>query len=414
MASVLLQKTPYGSFGGQPGGTLSRTKKDLNPSVMDKGEELPLTAEELARQYAERDAIGPPTVGPVSIDPTDWLTPGGLVKTAAILKGIIAPAVATSTAMLVGSRAAGPSSLLSRTVGKGQAGIIAGGRASANDLGIMPIVNHIEELAKSGVSQHKIAQVSSELLAEKRNPGGAMSMFIGPDGKSRVVLANKDSQLHNPVIETRTVTKRGALRIKLDPLFDDLGDHTRINLKKDEPLLLSDTLLHPSLYNVSNKASTAEVSYNEWIDILNQGGLGASKDAKTVYTGSVMAAPSKKSADQLGHVQEGLLHEANHIVQLEQGLRTGTSNDISALRAAIQEAKDLGSFKTDARLQAYETILDRMDLPAYRNKDGSLTDRGRNILDTMYKTNYGEWEARAGSEYSDTTFPMMYEKGKTW
>lgn len=122
MASVLLQKTPYGSFGGQPGGTLSRTKKDLSPSVMDKGEELPLTAEELARQYAERDAISPPTVGPVSIDPTDWLTPGGLAKTAAILKSVIAPAAATSAAILVGSRAAGPTSPLQRSVGAGQLG----------------------------------------------------------------------------------------------------------------------------------------------------------------------------------------------------------------------------------------------------------------------------------------------------
>lgn len=391
MASALLQKTPYAGFVGQPGGVLDKYKnKDLNSSVMDKGEELPMTAEELARQYAEKEAFkgaGLPTLnlGPLGeFGISDFVTPGGLAKVGAGLGKLFG------------------------------AGIIAGARASARDLGIVPIVNHIEELAKSGVSQHKIAQVSSELLAEQRNPGGAMSMFIGPDGRSRVVLANKDAQLHNPVIETTTTTRKGTLRTKYDPLFDDLGDQTRINLKKDEPVLLSDALLHPSLYNISNKASTAEISYNEWIDILNQGGLGASRDAKNIYIGSIMSAPSKKSADQLGNVQEGLLHEANHIVQLEQGLRTGTSNDIPALRAAIQEAKDLGSFKTDARLQAYETILDRMDLPAYRNKDGSLTDRGRNILDTMYKTNYGEWEARAGSEYSDTTFPMMYERGKTW
>lgn len=125
MASVLLQKTPYGSFGGQPSGILANTKRDLSPSVTDKEhEEPPLTAEELTKQYAERDAIGPPTVGPISIDPTDWLTPGGLAKVGAILKGIGAPTAAVSTAMLVGSRAAGPASLLARTVGEDQAGIL--------------------------------------------------------------------------------------------------------------------------------------------------------------------------------------------------------------------------------------------------------------------------------------------------
>lgn len=112
MASVLLQKTPYGSFGGQPGGTLSRTKKDLNPSVMDKGEELPLTAEELARQYAERDAISPPTVGPVSIDPTDWLTPGGLAKVGAVLKGVLT-GVSTSP-LLVGAFRSANNTMLAR------------------------------------------------------------------------------------------------------------------------------------------------------------------------------------------------------------------------------------------------------------------------------------------------------------
>lgn len=126
MASVLLQKTPYGSFGSQPGGTLAKYQgKDLSSSVMDKEEELPMTAEELARSLAEKDALQPPMLGPISIDPTDWLTPGGLAKVAAVLKGVLAPAAATSAAMLVGSRAAGPASLLARTVGEDQAGVMS-------------------------------------------------------------------------------------------------------------------------------------------------------------------------------------------------------------------------------------------------------------------------------------------------
>ena len=116
MASALLQKTPYAGFGGSEGGILSKYQgKDLSSSVMDK-EELPLTVEELAKSLAEKDAIGPPTVGPVSIDPTDWLTPGGLAKIGALLKGVLAPAAAVSTAMLVGSRAAGPTSQLARSL----------------------------------------------------------------------------------------------------------------------------------------------------------------------------------------------------------------------------------------------------------------------------------------------------------
>ena len=135
MPSALFQKTPYGSFGGQPGGTLDKYKnKDLSPSVMDKEEELPMTAEELARSLAERDAIGPPTVGPVSIDPTDWLTPGGLAKVAAVLKGVLAPAAATSAAMLVGSRVAGPTSQLARTLPRQAGAILPGGRPDLNIL----------------------------------------------------------------------------------------------------------------------------------------------------------------------------------------------------------------------------------------------------------------------------------------
>jgi hypothetical protein len=249
------------------------------------------------------------------------------------------------------------------------------------------------------------------MLEEIGNPGGAMSMFMGPDGKTRVVLSNKEARLLNPTVETKTTSKRtGKTFTKKDPLFDDLGDQTRINLKEGEQRLLSDVLLHPSLYNVSDKAKTATVEYNPWIDILNNGGMGASKDAQKVMVGSITSASSKKANDQLGHTMEGLLHEAGHIVQLEQGLRTGTANDIKSLRAAIQEAKELGSFKSEERLKAYETILDRMDLPQYRNSDGSLNERAQNILDTMYRKNYGEWEARAGSEYAPTTFPLNYGK----
>lgn len=155
MASALLQKTPYGSFGGQPGGTLDKYKnKDQSPSVMDK-EELPLTAEELARSLAERDAIGPPTVGLVSIDPTDWLTPGGLAKVAAVLKGVLAPAAAVSTAMLVGSRAAGPTSQLARTLPRQTGAILQGGRPDLNvlhgtsDATILKLANDVVDTGKS-------------------------------------------------------------------------------------------------------------------------------------------------------------------------------------------------------------------------------------------------------------------------
>lgn len=111
MPSALLQKTPYGSFGGQPGGVLSQTKRDQSPSVMDK-EELPLTAEELARSLAERDAIGPPTVGPISIDPTDWLTPGGLAKVGAAFKGVLTGSAASP--LLVGAFRSANNTMLAR------------------------------------------------------------------------------------------------------------------------------------------------------------------------------------------------------------------------------------------------------------------------------------------------------------
>lgn len=62
--------------------------KDLTPSVTDKKLHAP-TKEEIARSEAEKDAITGPTIGPISIDPTDYITPGGLAKIgAAITKTI--------------------------------------------------------------------------------------------------------------------------------------------------------------------------------------------------------------------------------------------------------------------------------------------------------------------------------------
>lgn len=54
-------------------------KRDQSPSVIDKKLHAP-TEEEITRQRAEEDAITGPTIGPVSIDPIDYVGPGTFAK----------------------------------------------------------------------------------------------------------------------------------------------------------------------------------------------------------------------------------------------------------------------------------------------------------------------------------------------
>lgn len=87
--------------------------KDLSPSVTDTKLHAP-TEEEITRSNAEKDAISGPTIGPISIDPTDYIGPGAFAKVGASLKAAVSGA--TATPMMVAAFRNANTTMLSRKV----------------------------------------------------------------------------------------------------------------------------------------------------------------------------------------------------------------------------------------------------------------------------------------------------------
>jgi hypothetical protein len=86
--------------------------KDLSESVTDAPQLKKFEGTEPSRVAAEAEALTGPTIGPISIDPTDYLTPGGLAKVGAAVTKTLTGAAASP--MLVGAFRSANNTMLSR------------------------------------------------------------------------------------------------------------------------------------------------------------------------------------------------------------------------------------------------------------------------------------------------------------
>ena len=274
-------------------------------------------------------------------------------------------------------------------VGPGSVGIISGPKG-AKTLGIEKAVRKAKAMHELGYSQNIIARKSAEHFSMQGNPKGIQSLYIGPDGEPRIVLSNKEAKLK-----------------KHEKVFEG-NDYVKFKLKEGESIPLKDLLDFDTLYELSPRMAEAKVVYDPWVDIFSPGtALGYNPETNTIQVGTFLDTPNRLRNDPSGNLLEGLLHEAGHGIQIEQGTRTGTADRLISLRNALDEAKAKGSFKDEVGLQEIEQQLNKIE-------SGKLPEKEKNdLLYKLYKSNYGEFEARAGSEYAETTFPMTYGKD-TW
>lgn len=273
-----------------------------------------------------------------------------------------------------------PMNFIGRGIGGGAAGII-GGRKVLEKLGLEQAGRKAEGMLALGKSQHEIAQKSAEFLSNKGNPSGAMSLFVGPDGQARVVLAND------------------AAKLKRTPLVMVENGGVKLDIKEGDIIPISDIMEFPVLNKILDNPKDVTLNYNPFYDLFSYGNtLGVEIGGNRILSGSSLFPPNKLRNDPKGNFLEALLHEITHIIQNQGGTRTGASTSKGILNDALDEAYKLGSFKSSSALANI------------RNDIISASD---DELFKIYRSNYGEAEARAGSEYSPYTFPMMY-LGNTW
>lgn len=280
--------------------------------------------------------------------------------------------------------------------------IIPGTPETAELLNVKDVVDRAAEMSAAGKSAFSIEQEAMNALAAKRNPGGAFIVYIGPDGTPRIKIDPAVAQL-NPTFEKSLQTEytrgRGGqvtLPKSMGPSKDDmLGPAT----------LLSDILYHPSLFDISPAARTMQVQTNFWYDLLQKAG-GYNKDLNTIALPMTTYPPTRMSRDPAGALVDTLLHEATHGIQMENKVRTGGTSTIASIKEAINAAKTQGSYRSPEeldRLEKYVNALEKMpDSPAKAS-----------ALETLYRSNYGEFEARLGSQYGKS-FPSQVERGSIY
>jgi hypothetical protein len=278
--------------------------------------------------------------------------------------------------------------------------LIAANRV-AKTLGIEKVVNRAEDMAKTGESAWKIGVESEQALAAARNPGGAMSVFVGPDGIPRLKI--------DPAVAS--ISKSAG--IKTAPAW--YGTRTAAKLPsnmiagKDELLgpavPLSDILYHPSLYNISPAAGTATVRHSALLDIFGgSGSYNAASNTMTLPAKSL--GPARIKNDPVGYLLETLLHESTHLLQMENKVRSGGAAKIDSILKNITEAETAGSFRSASELAKLKTYAESLrNMPDSARKD--------ELIHNLYMNNYGEWEARQGSQYG-RSLPMMNERGATY
>lgn len=275
--------------------------------------------------------------------------------------------------------------LISNFAAPGVGGIIAGPKFAAA-IGLEDITAKAAEMFAKGVSNHIISQRTANELASMRNPGQAMSLFIGPDNVPRLVVGNQASKIVSG--------KQDVFRDIITPL---LGG---------KEVQLSDVLLHPSLYEGSEAASKMKVRVNKDLD---KGSAQYSPKENVIELSSEYKVPSALKNDPEEFLAQVLRHEVGHGVQIEEGMRTGTAPRTLNLLETVKDALTKGSFRSKDELNTMKEILEKEALSAnfydIINFDRLIKDYGRS---------YGEWEAEFGAKMNPAAFPMSYERKKTW
>lgn len=282
----------------------------------------------------------------------------------------------------------------------GGAGIIAPAtKEIASTLNIEKIVDRVMNMAREGKSWWKIGTESEKALREARNPGGALSIFIGPEGIPRIKIDPAVASIAKSAPVKEMQDAYGKL-VKLAPEMQAQGQDW---LGPEIPL--SDILMHPSLYDISPGARTATVQHNLMFD-LTGGGAGYVPSTNTIQLGSTQAGPARIANDPMGYLLETLLHEPTHIIQAENKLRGGGAPTADSVRQALNEALSKGSYRSPAEIQQLQDYLTKIE---------AMPDSARkqSMLDNLYMSNYGEWEARQASQYG-RSLPMYNEKGATY
>lgn len=321
-------------------------------------------------------------------------TPSGMAKGAVLG---LSPLVASLAAGMKGVK---PGTNLSK-----HAGVIAPiNKHVADTLGIQSVVDRVLNMAAEGKSTWKTGVESERALREMRNPGGALSIFIGPEGIPRLKI---DTAVAHLAPSFKDKLRESYKVNRLDSSYTDLPK-SMLNKSGDwlgPEVPLSDLMLHPSLYQISPALGAATVRTNYLLDLVGASGA-YNKDLNMLELPTRSFAPNRMSNDANGYLLETLLHEATHGLQAAAKVREGGRSDIADILKQITAARTQGSYRTPQQLdqlQAYAEKVDKMPKGDLKNAR----------IGNLYESNYGEWEARQGSQYG-RSLPMMNERGATY
>jgi len=210
--------------------------KDLSESVMDKKLHAP-TEEEITRSEAEKDAITSPTIGPISIDPTDYIGPGAFAKVGASLKA--AASAVTATPMAVAAFRSANNTMLSREF---QGYIKKGLQRTGADIEYTGEYNPVA----AGILQNLVDKVSDKEISKYGTPEFAIDKWLHstrafgntpPTGVDTVSRA----QVLDETTNVRTWNKIKAEAIKSKELIpEDKDMYENIIQQADKAILKHD------------------------------------------------------------------------------------------------------------------------------------------------------------------------------
>lgn len=281
--------------------------------------------------------------------------------------------------------------------GAAKALIVALPLKMAKEIGIANAAGAATDTLKKTGSQFLASEASARELKQVGNPEGIYSLFTGPDKALRAVVSNEHARL----------APRAADYVKSNIFLNraELGKKYK-NTKDLAPgpeVPLSDILLHPHAYNLVPELATIQVRHSPLLDIFGSHGAYV-PGANTIELAGNHYAPRKWINDPTSELVATLLHEMGHVGQAANSVRGGTAPSQQMLKKSLNEAVALGSYSSPETLAAIRNVLNNA-------VDGKLPD---NIAEKLYRTNYGEWEAEAGANMLKNTFPLMYERGRTW
>lgn len=210
--------------------------KDLSPSVTDAKLHAP-TPEEITRSEAEKDAITGPTIGPISIDPTDYIGPGTFAKIGASLKA--AASTITATPMAVAAFRSANNTMLSREF---QGYIKKGLQRTGADIEYAGEYNPVA----AGILQNLVDKVSDKEISKYGTPEFAIDKWLHstrafgntpPTGVDTVSRA----QVLDETTNVRTWNKIKAEAIKSKELIPEAKDiYENIIQQADKAILKHD------------------------------------------------------------------------------------------------------------------------------------------------------------------------------